>query len=45
MRRVIGFAMFCIVIGMLIVIFFPYTLLEIFLIALFLILGYRLFCC
>ncbi|GCA65681.1 hypothetical protein KGMB01110_01170 [Mediterraneibacter butyricigenes] len=45
MKRVIGFALFCIAFGMILVLILPYVALEIFLILLFLFLGYHLFCC
>jgi len=45
MKRLIGFIMFWVAAGMLLVFLLPNMFLEIVVIAVFLILGYHLFCC
>lgn len=45
MRRVIGFAIFFIAVGMIVAMFLPSTFVEVLMILIFLLLGYNLFCC
>ena len=45
MKRVIGFALLCIVLGMILVMLLPYVALEILVIIICLAAGYHLFCC
>ena len=45
MKRVIGFALFFIAIGMILVMLLPSTFLEVVIILICLFLGYHLFCC
>ena len=45
MKRVAGFAMFFIAVGMMLSIFLPSTFVEVLIILICLLLGYNLFCC
>ncbi|MEF9917064.1 MAG: hypothetical protein RR275_04115 [Lachnospiraceae bacterium] len=45
MKRIIGFSLFFIAVGMLIMLFIPNTFVGVMLILLCLLIGYNLFCC
>jgi len=45
MKRLVGFALICIAIGMILAIILPYLALEILLIIVGIMAGYHLFCC
>lgn len=45
MKRVMGFAVFFVAVGMMISIFLPNTFVEVLIILICLLLGYNLFCC
>ena len=45
MKKVIGFAILCIVVGMILALVLPYLALEILVIVIGLFAGYHLFCC
>ncbi len=45
MKRVAGFAVFFIAVGMMIAMFLPNTFVEVLIIMICLLLGYNLFCC
>lgn len=45
MKRVVGFACFCMACGMIVVLILPNTFIEILIILALLLVGYNLFCC
>ncbi|MEF9945928.1 MAG: hypothetical protein RR869_07890 [Lachnospiraceae bacterium] len=45
MKRVMGFALFCLAVGMLIMLLLSHKVLGLFIIAACLLIGYNLFCC
>lgn len=45
MKRVVGFALFCIALGMLIMLFLPHKIVGVVLLIVCMLVGYNLFCC
>ncbi len=45
MKRVVGFALFCVAIGMILALILPNTFVEVLCIILCILAGYNLFCC